>query len=229
MNTEMIKIKADVNPLTFGGPKHLIPKMRYGLSFCKTCINFADQALDILLNAILNVGIVGECSALCQFVEEKVGSEIVGVVCNLLCDYVGIKEFISIIEKADLDPIWYCELLKACPINDHGDAKITDFSVVPSQGPQGTFTINLNYLSNNGTGTGELYIGVKTVDRIPVEDSFLLEASNPGQYQAQIRLNAIPDPQCDPTQGFCEEWLPGTYVVQTGNNKTIKKNIFFNN
>ncbi|CAF1004410.1 unnamed protein product [Brachionus calyciflorus] len=215
MNRELLDIKSDVYPLTFGGPKNMIPKMRYGLSFCKTCINFADQALDTLLNAILNVGVIGECSQLCNYVAQKVGSEIVDVVCNLLCDFVGIKEFITIIEKADLDPIWYCELLKACPINDYGDARITEFEVVPSKGPQGTFTINLTYESNNGTGTGELYIGVKTVDRIPVEDSFLLEASKPGIYQTQIRLNAVPDQECDPSQGPCEQWQPGVYFVET--------------
>ena len=205
----MLNIKSDVFPFTFGGPKSLIPKQRYGLSF-------ADQALDTLLNAILNIGVVGECSTICSYVAQKIGSEVVGVVCNLLCDFVGIKEFIAIIEKADLDPIWYCEMLKACPINDNGDASITNFQVVPQQGPQGTFTINLSYDSNNGTGTGELYIGIKTVDRVPVEDSFLLEASKPGSYNMNIRLNAMPDPECDPSEGPCERWSKGTYIVETG-------------
>ncbi len=87
-----------------------------------------------MLNAVLNVGVVGSCGGLCQFVEQKVGSQIVGVVCNLLCDYVGVTEFVKAIEKADLDPIYYCELLKACPINDNGDANITSFTVTPSSG-----------------------------------------------------------------------------------------------
>ena len=31
--------------------------------------------------------------------EIKTDAEIIDVVCNLFCDYVGIKEFINIIEK----------------------------------------------------------------------------------------------------------------------------------
>jgi hypothetical protein len=93
------------------------------------------------LNAVLNLGIVGSCVNLCQYVAQQTGSEIVGVVCNLLCDYVGISEFIKAIEHADLDPIFYCELLKACPINDNGDAKITSFVITPTSG------VNLIFLN----------------------------------------------------------------------------------
>ena len=39
--------------------------------------------------------------------------------------------------RADLDPIYYCELLRACPIKDNGDAKITSLTVEPKSGPQG--------------------------------------------------------------------------------------------
>ena len=39
--------------------------------------------------------------------------------------------------SADLDPIYYCELIPACPIKDDGDAKFTAFQVNPKSGPQG--------------------------------------------------------------------------------------------
>ena len=39
--------------------------------------------------------------------------------------------------RADLDPIYYCELLKLCPINDNGDAKITSLTVSPPNVPKG--------------------------------------------------------------------------------------------
>lgn len=42
---------------------------------CQVCIEFADQALDQLLNAILNIGVIGECSTLCNYVEQKTGSK----------------------------------------------------------------------------------------------------------------------------------------------------------
>lgn len=53
----------------------------------------------------------------------------------LLCE---IKCF-----RADLDPIYYCELIPACPVNDHGDAKFTSFTATPQSGPQGTCTTSI--------------------------------------------------------------------------------------
>lgn len=47
----------------------------------------------------LDAGVVGTCGEVCQMLEKKTGSEAAGVVCNLLCDYVGIKEFIKLIEE----------------------------------------------------------------------------------------------------------------------------------
>ncbi|KAI8790831.1 countin-1, partial [Biomphalaria glabrata] len=43
--------------------------------------------------------------------------------------------------------------------------------------------------------------------------SFLQEPLKPGQYNMAIDLDAEPDPDCDPTQDFCEEWLAGDYVA----------------
>ena len=43
--------------------------------------------------------------------------------------------------RADLDPIYYCELLRTCPIKDDGDAKITSVTVTPKQGPQGEWSV----------------------------------------------------------------------------------------
>ena len=39
--------------------------------------------------------------------------------------------------RADLDPIYYCELLKECEIKDDGDASILSLSVNPSTVQQG--------------------------------------------------------------------------------------------
>ena len=34
--------------------------------------------------------------------------------------------------SADLDPIYFCELLKACPVDDYGDAEILSLKVNPN-------------------------------------------------------------------------------------------------
>ncbi|CAF1020393.1 unnamed protein product [Adineta steineri] len=188
------------------------PQVR--LDLCPTCINAADQSINILLNIILDSGIIGTCSTLCSALAQKTGSQLLGTICDLACDVFGIEEFINLIEKADLDPIWYCEMAKMCPINDHGDAKITKFAVLPASGRQGTtFSIDFTFVSLNGTGTGEIVVDIHTPDRIPLGAGFLLEAQKPGTYNERITVKAEPDPQCDPTQEECEQWLPGTYNV----------------
>lgn len=194
--------------------KLFTPTLNYkAASFCSICIDFSSQALDQLLNAILQVGVLGTCGEICSVVQQKTGSQILGVACNLLCDFAGVEEFVKIIDKADLDPIYYCELLKACPIKDNGDASITSLQVAPPTGPQGTFIVDMRYTSINGTGTGEIGIEIDTVDNLPLGDSFLNLPQNPGKYDFQVKINAQPDPDCDPTQGPCEQWLPGQYTV----------------
>lgn len=51
---------------------------------------------------------------------------------------------------------------------------------------------------------------------------FITEAQPAGQYSKQFNLKAEPDPNCDPSQGPCEQWLPGNYNV-----KICKKNTSF--
>jgi hypothetical protein len=65
----------------------------------------------------------------------------------------------------------------------------------------------------NGTGTGEIIIKINTIDSVPVDGSFLNLPQKPGNYAQKISINASPDPDCDPTEDPCEEWLPGTYQV----------------
>lgn len=89
------------------------PNVRFNL--CPTCINVADQSINILLNLILDSGIIGTCGTLCQALAEKTGSQLIGTICDLVCDGVGIDEFIHLLERADIDPIWYCEMAKMCP------------------------------------------------------------------------------------------------------------------
>ena len=49
-----------------------------------------------------------------------------------------------------------------------------------------------------------------------VASSFLTEEKPPGNYSMSVKLDAQPNPDCDPTQGPCEMWLPGVYNVTFG-------------
>lgn len=48
-----------------------------------------------------DAGVIGGCADLCELLEQavKVNSSLVEVVCDLLCDYVGIEAFIKLIDK----------------------------------------------------------------------------------------------------------------------------------
>ena len=71
----------------------------------------------------------------------------------------------------------------------------------------------MTFTTVNGTGTGELVIAIKTVDRIPVEDGEI-SCEQPGTYNVQWNLNAVPNSNCQNPP--CEEWLPGIYNVTFG-------------
>ena len=85
-----------------------------GLDLCPTCIDEAVEAINVILNVILDEGIVESCQKLGDIVANKTKSELIGTICNLACDAVGIDEFIRLIISFDLDPIWYCEMAHMC-------------------------------------------------------------------------------------------------------------------
>ena len=84
-----------------------------GLDLCPTCVNTAGEAINILLNLVVGT-IPSTCQALCGGLAPKL-PEVVVVLCEIACVGVGLDEFIKMIENADLDPIYYCELARGCP------------------------------------------------------------------------------------------------------------------
>ncbi|CAF4039827.1 unnamed protein product, partial [Adineta steineri] len=159
-----------------------------GFDICSTCIDEAVTVLNVLLQAILDEGIYATCGDLCGIVANKT-SPFLGKVCDIACDAAGALEFIHLIVKADLDPIWYCEMAKMCEINDHGDAKFTNFGVYPNTGPQGTqFEIDCSFKSLNGTGTSMLRFIMADSHNQTSDNDFLIDAKKPGTYTEKIGL-----------------------------------------
>ncbi len=65
-------------------------------SKCVHCIR--NNSCIVLL--LLDAGVVGGCGELCQKLDEKFNnSQIIGVLCDLACDYEGIEEFVKLIQK----------------------------------------------------------------------------------------------------------------------------------
>jgi hypothetical protein len=86
-----------------------------GIDLCPECIEEAVQVINILLNLILDEGIIQSCSALCGALANKTHSPVIGDFCDVVCGAFGIDEFVKALVKADLDPIWYCEIIDICP------------------------------------------------------------------------------------------------------------------
>lgn len=122
---------------------------------CDACVDFFDEFLNTLLNAALQVGVAGTCEELCGFVPNSYGQ----VFCDLVCLGVGLDEFITFLQDADLDPVYLCSELMACP-RDHcgtgaGCTQITGVTVTPNSGKlRSTFTFNIKVKSLKSTGTG---------------------------------------------------------------------------
>lgn len=85
------------------------------LDLCHYCVDEAAQVINVIANLILDKGVFDSCGALCDAVANKTGSQSIGETCDIVCDTFGFAEFIKLIEKSDIDPLYYCEVLRLCP------------------------------------------------------------------------------------------------------------------
>lgn len=176
------------------------------VSLCGTCVAFAEESIDELLNVILNKYIVHTCDDLCGYLSKELDK----IVCNVLCDYVGIKAFIEALEAADLDPIYYCELLGQCPVVNGGAGNITSITITPPSSPVGTdLTVTMQFTITNRTSTGQIAINIQPPgDYEAVYSDFLNDGYFPNNYSVNIDVN---------TQGSVDQngdpWPAGNYQV----------------
>ncbi|ELR10971.1 countin family protein [Acanthamoeba castellanii str. Neff] len=172
--------------------------------WCPTCIDFLSQVIDQLLEIIANGGVIGSCNQLCSQLD---GDE--GLVCQLLCDYVGIEALVDLVDEVDPDPIYICEELSVCPISTNSSASFSQFETSPEKGTQGTtFVVALTFVVNSTIGTGELVVSVLPPGAPPalsVDAVELLLNVGPGPYSYKIKVTTDPSEQ--------EPWLPGKYAV----------------
>lgn len=76
------------------------------------------------------------------------------------------------------------------------------FAILPPRAKmESTITIDMELISKNGTGTGEMVLAIATVDKIAVNGTFLMEAKKPGSFGQRFTIDTTPDPDCDPTTG----------------------------
>jgi len=177
------------------------------VDLCNTCNQLDGAVINELLNYILNAGVVGGCEKLCANLNGTIARD----TCDLVCAYVGIKAFAEAIESADLDPIYFCQQLKFCPVDDDGAATITSLVVHPSEGPAGTkFDAKLSVVVTNHTGAGEFRFTVYGGPGGDSGASSLFPELAPGAYDVKLKVNteATTDPD-----GFPIVWDAGVYTV----------------
>jgi len=172
------------------------------VDMCPFCVDFMDEAIDQLLNAILNGGVVGGCTEVCALLVNPV--LVLG--CNLVCDYVGIDAFIDAINVTDPDPIFICQDLDLCPIVTGGAVKIVSAVVNPPKGPSGTtFSIELTYSVTSPTGPGLLAVDILPPDAEALSDAEFSEGQPVGKYLISWTIDSTPSEQ--------EPFDPGFYDV----------------
>jgi len=171
--------------------------------FCDLCVQLMGEIINELLNIILNIGVIGTCADLCNYLPDKV--EKVG--CDLICDYIGVEEFVKLVTDADPDPIWICEEGGICYHNDNGTAVANGAWVTPQQGPAGTsFMIVFNYTVTSYTSSGGPNVVVVPPEGLPIGGGEFVEGQPDGTYIVQFKLDSTPSEQ--------EPFSPGDYQVE---------------
>lgn len=134
--------------------------------------------------------------------------------CNLICDVVGIQEFIRLVKAADLNPIWLCQEIKLCPIDDCTASECATFidnQIYPTSGNKGTtFTVQQVFQVLQKCGTGSIVFEVVPPKGQALGDEQLVaDGFAPGNYELRYGITLKDDPE---KQVYFE---PGLYNTHT--------------
>lgn len=199
-NLQSLNAQMSIVPVNKGTEPNL------GLDLCPTCISFVSQSINQLIQIIANGGVVGGCAALCGLLPNPLESK----VCNLLCDVVGIKLFIDVLGKVDLDPFYACELFKVCKTVPDGAANFTPIETDPTSAPQGTeFQIMSTLNVTSDIGCGELIFAIQDPEGNVLGNADTFGGLKANLYNIGLRVDTQPSDQ----QGG-EQWPSGQYAIE---------------
>lgn len=159
---------------------------------CGFCVQAMGQIINQLLNYILNVGVVGSCAALCGQLPAKLEQ----TACNLLCDVVGIEGFVKAIQKADLDPIYYCQIVdvceaKDCPSSNPDCVSVDKVELSPTSGGlDAQFTATASYTVTDEVGAGEMQFAIAPTDGSaePIGTGSMFPNLEKGTFSGQLQF-----------------------------------------
>lgn len=198
---------ADIQLVKLDNDPYKTPQ-RSNVDFCSICVQLLGQTIEQLENIIANVGVIGGCNKLCSYLDGE--GKLVVTACNLVCDYFGIEEFIKLVQKADLDPIWTCKEGGACkvhPCKAQTCAQFNHTNVQPHDGHVGTtFELTTQLKVFDQTGAGEYVFEVIGPVTKPVGGGELVpHGFSPGNYELRAKVETKNEPK---KELF---WNPGMY------------------
>lgn len=174
MSSSKLFLLLSICSLALSSPVLIQDPQPLGRDLCGSCVVFAIDSLEYLYNRVVNNYILTDCRDLC----DGLPAELEKLFCKSFCEYVGIKAFTDAVKSADLDPIYFCEVIGQCPVVNGGALTITSTTVTPTNALLGAvFTIGINVQVTQRTSTG--YIRVTVQPPAPY-DSFSMENLNTG-------------------------------------------------
>lgn len=176
---------------------------------CSPCIQLSGQALSTLLNYILNAGVAGTCGKVCSNLKSKREQ----AACDVICEVVGFKAFVKALNHTDLDPLYFCEEVHACPMApDNASATIGAVIAQPSSIAKGdTIELVVEVDVKVPSGVGEYRILINGPVTQPVSSSFTLPDGLPvGTQNLAVKIQIKDDDSGD----FPTTWSPGSYYFE---------------
>eukprot|EP01127_Copromyxa_protea_P001951 TRINITY_DN11853_c0_g1_i1.p1 TRINITY_DN11853_c0_g1~~TRINITY_DN11853_c0_g1_i1.p1 ORF type:complete len:246 (+),score=54.25 TRINITY_DN11853_c0_g1_i1:67-804(+) len=173
-------------------PNKALPAL--GDTECEVCWDAADDAIESWLEIALYGGTFAGCADFCNNVENW------GYACIVVCSAVGDETFLHLLTSLDLDPVYVCQLLSACPIDDCGPVcgTIDRFYANPGsvEAPAVVHFPTYYQFTKVWKGTGVLYFQVEQCDAsnncVFVANNFqLLEPNGQlGNFTTTFQFNA---------------------------------------
>merc|ERR1712032_319874 len=177
---------------------------------CKPCYDLSGQAINGLLQVIMQVGVVDSCQELCEQAVPVGGGK--QTACDLVCGAIGLKAFMAAVEKSDLDPIYLCELTHSCPPGDD-DAYLEIEQVAASpevvvKGDEVRMGVQMNVTKASGVGQFRLTVNGPG-SALPISQGFFLETGVPEGEQLLTVSLSLKDQQAQ--QGPPKTFEAGQY------------------
>eukprot|EP01133_Synstelium_polycarpum_P015963 gene15963-18977_t len=157
-----------------------VPVNPQSTTTCTVCVDFFDSYLVDVIKIVTEYGVVESCSKICGMLNKTAETDI----CKGICDVVGVDKFWRIFTDDNINPMYACQLLKACEIVLNPAASFDTVTISPSTGYAGdTFLVEANFTVVNDTGVGQfayvLYL-MATASRYEYYQTFV--GYPPGTY-----------------------------------------------